>query len=317
MVGLAFPDRIARRRRTGGLAYLLANGTGATLAAGSGLREAEWLAVAVADRPVGRADARILAAAPVDEATVRAVAAEQIGAAEQLRWDAGRLIARRVESLGSIELSAAPLRDPEPAAVAAAIAAGLRPEGLDELPWTDAARTLRLRLAFCHAWLGRPWPEVDDAALLARIDDWLGPDLLRVRPARGLGGVDLVAALRRLLPWPEAARLDELAPERLQVPSGSRVRVGYDGGEPPVVAVKLQETFGWTATPALADGRAPVVLHLLSPAGRQVAITSDLASFWQQGYPQVRAELRARYPKHPWPEDPLTAAPTARTTRRR
>ncbi len=317
VVGLAFPDRIARRRRTGGLAYLLANGTGATLAAGSGLREAEWLAVAVADRPVGRADARILAAAPVDEATVRAVAAEQIGAAEQLRWDAGRLIARRVESLGSIELSAAPLRDPEPAAVAAAIAAGLRPEGLDELPWTDAARTLRLRLAFCHAWLGRPWPEVDDAALLARIDDWLGPDLLRVRPARGLGGVDLVAALRRLLPWPEAARLDELAPERLQVPSGSRVRVGYDGGEPPVVAVKLQETFGWTATPALADGRAPVVLHLLSPAGRQVAITSDLASFWQQGYPQVRAELRARYPKHPWPEDPLTAAPTARTTRRR
>lgn len=161
--------------------------------------------------------------------------------------------------------------------------------------------------------LGQPWPSVTDEALLEHPDGWL--DLGGARRSADLARVDVLAGLRRLLPWPAATRLDELAPERLQVPSGSRVRVSYDGAEPPVVAVKLQETFGWTQTPVLADGRAAVVLHLLSPAGRPVGVTSDLASFWRQGYPQVRADLRARYPKHPWPEDPLTARATARTTR--
>jgi ATP-dependent helicase HrpB len=138
-----------------------------------------------------------------------------------------------------------------------------------------------------------------------------------VRGARDLAHIDVASALRRLLPWPEATCFGELAPERLQVPSGSEVRLAYDGAEPPVLAVKLQEVFGWTATPAVADGRVPVVLHLLSPARRPVAITSDLASFWKQCYPQVRADLRARYPRHPWPDDPLTAIPTKRAKPRR
>lgn len=162
--------------------------------------------------------------------------------------------------------------------------------------------------------IGDPWSAVDDVTLLERLDEWL--DISGVRRTADLRRVDVLTGLRRLLPWPAASRLDELAPERLLMPSGSRVRIVYDGGEPPVVAVKLQETFGWTQTPALADGRVPIVLHLLSPAGRPVAITADLASFWRQGYAQVRADLRARYPKHPWPDDPLTAEATARAKRR-
>ncbi len=203
---------------------------------------------------------------------------------------------------------------PDPVRVQAAVRDGLREQGLAALNWTGHARDLRARLGFLHAVLGDPWPDVSDAAMLTRLDEWL--DISAVRRSADLHRLDVTTALRRLLPWPAATRLDELAPERLLVPSGSRVRVTYDGAEPPVVAVKLQETFGWTQTPTLADGRAPVVVHLLSPAGRPVAITADLASFWRQGYPQVRADLRARYPKHPWPEDPLTAVATARTTRR-
>jgi ATP-dependent helicase HrpB len=206
------------------------------------------------------------------------------------------------------------LRNPDPLRVQAAVRDGLRERdsgGLATLSWTDAARDLRARLGFLHAVLGDPWPAVDDAALLQRLDEWL--DISAVRRTADLRRIDVLTGLRRLLPWPTASRLDELAPERLQMPSGSRVRIAYNGAEPPVVAVKLQETFGWTQTPVLADGRAPIVLHLLSPAGRPVAITADLVSFWRQGYPQVRADLRARYPKHPWPEDPLSAHPTART----
>jgi len=285
------------------------------VAESSPLRGAPWLAIAVADRPPGRADARVRAAAVIDEATVRAVAAELLTTSEEVDWVAGAVVARRVERLGALELSSAALRNPDPLRVQAAVREGLRRQGLGTLPWNDSARNLRARLGFLHAMLGEPWPDVADAALLERLDDWL--DLTAVRKAGDLRRIDAGAALRRLLPWPAATRLDELAPERLPMPSGSLARVAYDGAEPPVVAVKLQETFGWTQTPALADGRAPVVLHLLSPAGRPVAITADLASFWRQGYPQVRAELRARYPKHPWPEDPLSAEATARTTRRR
>ena len=316
VVGLAYPDRLARARRPDSVAYGTSAGTGAALAEGSGLRGTPWLAVAVADRPVGRADARIRSAAPIDEATARAVAADLVRVEDEIAWDDGSLLARRVESLGALVLSEAPLAHPDPLQVLTAVREGIVRSGLDVLGWTDAARSLRARLAFCHAWLGAPWPDVDDAALLAGLDTWLGPDLGRVRRTRDLTRIDVTTALRRLLPWPAATRFDNLAPERLAVPSGSKVRVAYDGGASPVVAVKLQETFGWTTTPALADGRAPVVLHLLSPAGRTVAVTADLASFWGQGYLQVRSELRARYPKHPWPEDPLTATPTARTRRR-
>ena len=314
VVGLAYPDRIARVRGAGSATYQMSGGTGAALDPQSPLRSTPWLAIAVADRAPGRADARIRSAAPIDEQTARDIAGELVSTTDQIRWDDGRIVTRRVETLGAIVLNDVPLAKPDPLLVQAAVRDGIRRSGLSVLRWSDAALALRQRLAFCHAHLGAPWPAVDDEALLGGLDEWLGTELATVR---NLAQIDVTSALRRLLPWPAAARFDELAPERLQVPSGSHVRLEYDGAEPPVLAVKLQEVFGWTTTPLVADGRVPVVLHLLSPARRPVAITSDLTSFWKQGYPQVRADLRARYPRHPWPEDPLTATPTNRPKPRR
>lgn len=314
VVGLAYPERIARARGAGSTTYQMSGGTGAALDPQSPLRSTPWLAIAVADRAPGRADARIRSAAPIDERTARDIAGELVSTTDQIRWDDGRIVTRRVETLGAIVLNDVPLAKPDPLLVQAAVRDGIRRSGLSVLRWSDAALGLRQRLAFCHAHLGAPWPAVDDEALLADLDEWLGTELATVRD---LARIDVTSALRRLLPWPAAARFDELAPERLQVPSGSRVRLEYDGAAPPVLAVKLQEVFGWTTTPLVADGRVPVVLHLLSPARRPVAITSDLTSFWKQGYPQVRADLRARYPRHPWPEDPLTATPTNRPKPRR
>jgi ATP-dependent helicase HrpB len=186
------------------------------------------------------------------------------------------------------------------------------------LSWSADATALRQRLAFVHRWLGEPWPDVSDEALLRRAGDWLEPDLSRARRRADLERLDTVSALKRLLPWSTGAagRFDELAPERITVPSGSRVRVDYSGDRP-VLAVKLQELFGWSAAPALADGRVPLTVHLLSPAGRPAAVTGDLASFWREGYRSVRADLRGRYPRHPWPEDPATAEPTRRVNPRK
>ena len=314
VVGLAYPDRIARVRGAGSATYQMSGGTGAALDPQSPLRSTPWLAIAVADRAPGRADARIRSAAPIDEQAARDIAGELVSTTDQIRWDDGRIVTRRVETLGAIVLNDVPLAKPDPLLVQAAVRDGIRRSGLSVLRWSDAALALRQRLAFCHAHLGAPWPAVDDEALLGGLDEWLGTELATVR---NLAQIDVTSALRRLLPWPAAARFDELAPERLQVPSGSQIRLEYDGAEPPVLAVKLQEVFGWTTTPLVADGRVPVVLHLLSPARRPVAITSDLTSFWKQGYPQVRADLRARYPRHPWPEDPLTATPTNRPKPRR
>ncbi|TWD84547.1 ATP-dependent helicase HrpB [Kribbella amoyensis] len=312
VVGLAYPDRIARIRGADSATYQMSGGTGAALDPQSPLRTTTWLAIAVADRAPGRADARIRSAAPIDEQTARDIAGDLVSTTDQIRWDGGRIVTRRIEALGAIVLNDTPLAKPDPLLVQAAVRDGIRRSGLSVLRWSEAALALRERLAFCHAYLGAPWPAVDDEALLADLHGWLGSELASVRGSRDLAHIDVASALRRLLPWPAATRFGELAPERLRVPSGSEVRLAYDGVEPPVLAVKLQEVFGWTATPAVADGRVPVVLHLLSPARRPVAITSDLASFWKQGYPQVRADLRARYPRHPWPEDPLTAIPTKR-----
>lgn len=312
VVGLAYPDRIARIRGADSATYQMSGGTGAALDPQSPLRTTSWLAIAVADRAPGRADARIRSAAPIDEQTARDIAGDLLATTDQIRWDDGRIVTRRVEALGAIVLNDVPLAKPDRLLVQAAVRDGIRRSGLSVLRWSEAAVALRERLAFCHAHLGAPWPAVDDEALLANLDEWLGTELASVRRSGDLTRIDVASALRRLLPWPAATRFAELAPERLKVPSGSEVRLAYDGVEPPVLAVKLQEVFGWTATPAVADGRVPVVLHLLSPARRPVAITSDLASFWKQGYPQVRADLRARYPRHPWPEDPLTAVPTKR-----
>ncbi|MFJ2114141.1 MULTISPECIES: ATP-dependent helicase HrpB [unclassified Streptomyces] len=313
VAALAFPERVARARGEG--AYLMVSGTGGELAEGSGLRGATWLAVAVADRPATAASARVRLAAVIDEDTARAAAGRLRVAGEEVHWEDGDVVARRVERLGAVDLSVRALSSPDPRLVRTALLEGLRREGPELLRWTREARGLRERLGFLHRELGGGWPDVSDAALLERADAWLEPELSRARRRADLGRLDAGQALRRLLPWTtgEAARLDELAPERIEVPSGSRVRVEY-GGPQPVLAVKLQELFGLRETPRVAG--VPVLVHLLSPAGRPAAVTADLASFWQDGYRAVRAELRGRYPRHPWPEDPSTAVATRRLNSR-
>ncbi|MFD5531653.1 ATP-dependent helicase HrpB [[Kitasatospora] papulosa] len=313
VAALAFPERVARARGEG--AFLMASGTGALLADGSQLRSARWLAVAVADRPAHAASARVRLAAVVDAATARLAAGHLLFSGEEVRWADGDVVARSVERLGAVELSARALRAPAPGLVRGALLEGLRREGPGLLRWTGDAAGLRLRLAFLHRVLGQPWPDVSDDALLARADEWLEPELSRAGRRADLARIDAGQAVRRLLPWAtgDAARLDELAPERIEVPSGSRIRVDY-GGEQPVLAVKLQELFGLGETPRVAG--VPVLVHLLSPAGRPAAVTADLASFWREGYRDVRAELRGRYPKHPWPEDPTTTEATRFTSAR-
>ncbi|CCH88686.1 ATP-dependent RNA helicase hrpB [Modestobacter italicus] len=308
VVGLAHPEWLARRRPGAERTYLLAAGTGAELAPGTALNGAEWLAVAAADRSPGRRDARVRTAVAVDRATaLEAGAAAHTDAAEVV-WRDGDVAAARVERLGAIVLRERPLTDPDPAAVAAAVAAGLRAEGLDLLRWTSAATGLRQRLAAAHAGLGPPWPPVDNEALRAAFAE--SPAVTAARSRRDLARVDVVAALRALLPWQLAGRLEELVPERVEVPTGSRVRVDYADPAVPTLSVRVQEVFGWAAAPVVA-GR-PLRLQLLSPAGRVVATTADLAGFWSTGWPAVRSELRGRYPRHPWPEDPASAAATRR-----
>lgn len=313
VVALAFPERVAR---VDGGSYLMVGGTRAEVGAGSALRGAEWVAVAVADRPVGRGHARVLLGAAVDEDVARHAAGTLLERREEVRWADGDVVARRVERLGAVELAARPLTDADPVLVRAALLDGLRREGFGLLRWPAGAEVLRQRLAFLHERLGEPWPDVSDEALHARVDEWLEPELSRARRRADLARIDAGQALARLLPWAsgEAARLDELAPERITVPSGSAVRVDWSDPEQPVLAVKLQEMFGLQESPTVAG--VPLLVHLLSPAGRPAAVTADLASFWREGYQQVRAELRGRYPKHPWPEDPAAARPTRHTNAR-
>ncbi|MGV9726479.1 ATP-dependent helicase HrpB [Streptomyces albogriseolus] len=313
VVALAFPERVAR---ADGGSYLMVGGTRAEVGAGSALRGAEWVAVAVADRPVGRGHARVLLGAAVDEDVARRAAGTLLDRREEVHWADGDVVARRVERLGAVELAARPLTDAGPGLVRAALLDGLRREGFGLLRWPAGAEVLRQRLAFLHARLGEPWPDVSDGALHARVDEWLEPELSRARRRADLARIDAGQALARLLPWAsgEAARLDELAPERITVPSGSAVRVDWSDPERPVLAVKLQEMFGLQESPTVAG--VPLLVHLLSPAGRPAAVTADLASFWREGYQQVRAELRGRYPKHPWPEDPAAARPTRHTNTR-
>ncbi|MFJ3296397.1 ATP-dependent RNA helicase [Streptomyces bacillaris] len=313
VAALAFPERVARARGEG--AFLMVSGTGAELGDSSRLRSAPWLAVAVADRPAHAASARVRLAAVVDEGTALLAAGQLRVRGEEVRWADGDVVARSVDRVGAVELAVRPLKQPDPELVRGALLEGLEREGLRLLRWSRDSEQLRLRLAFLHRVVGAPWPDVSDGALLADPGAWLEPELSRARRRADLGRIDAGQALRRLLPWAtgEAVRLDELAPERIEVPSGSRIRIEY-GGEQPVLAVKLQELFGLAETPRVAG--VPVLVHLLSPAGRPAAVTADLASFWQDGYKAVRAELRGRYPKHPWPEDPATVPATRYTSAR-
>lgn len=318
VVATAWPDRVARRveDRT----YLLARGTRAALPPDSPLAGTEWLAVADVARAEGRAaggtGAVIRSAVELSEEQALELAGAALVREDVADLSGGKMSGRRVQRLGAIELSATPVRlDPEHAQ--AAVAAALRTRGLDLFDWSGPAEELRRRLAFLHAHRGVPWPAMDDAALMARWQEWLTPEVDRIARGTPLGRIDLTDAVRRLLPWPAASELDTLAPARLRVPSGNTAAVRYpevgDPG-PPVVEVKLQECFGLAESPRLAGVR--VLFHLLSPAGRPLALTDDLASFWSGPYAGVRAEMRGRYPKHPWPEDPWSATATHLTTRR-
>ena len=365
----AWPDRIAKHMGEG--IYLLASGTRAALPPDATLGRPEWLAIADVTRAHGNAAAGtgaiIRAAAPLtlDEATD--AAGNLAGTTTRITITPnGTISARSIEAIGAIELRATPTK-PNPAQAAEALAEHLTTHGLNALTFNTNATALRNRLAFLHHHIGDPWPAMDEHHLAATVTEWLGPELNDVAHGASLNSIDLTEPLRRLLPWPEAANLDELAPARMPLPSGNTAAIKYpdaseygsedtgsNGGEPrggeprgkkdeasgdgasteessaeetstaqrqaespqPVVAAKLQETFGWTQTPRLADGRAPVLFHLLSPAGRPLAVTSDLHSFFTGPYADVRAEMRGRYPKHPWPEDPLTAQPTHLTNRK-
>lgn len=324
VAALAFPDRIARRR--GGpesTSYLLASGTGAVLERGSSLAGHEWLAVTDAARSHTRdaTGAVVRRAVPITRDVAEQAAEHLVGERLEASWSDGRVTARRVEALGAIELGAvrvAPTVEQGRRAVLDALrehGLGLDAPGL--LSWPEAALGLRRRLALLHHVMGDPWPSMAEADLLERADAWLAPELEALASGRQAATLDLAQALRRLLPWPAAGRLDELVPERLEVPTGSHIRLVYpdDPSDRVVLAVKLQECFGLLTTPTVADGRVPVLMHLLSPAQRPLAITDDLASFWSNAYPGVRAENRGRYPRHPWPEDPLTAPPRRGTTR--
>jgi ATP-dependent helicase HrpB len=231
----------------------------------------------------------------------------------------GRVQARRERRVGAIVRSSVPVRASADEG-GDAVRRALQRDGLGMFTWTDAGDALRRRMGLLHRELGEPWPDVSDEGLLTDLDSWLGPELDQLATGTPASRLDLASALRRLLPWPAATHFDELVPERLEVPTGSRIRIAYppldDPEARPVVAVKLQECFGWAQTPRLAGGRVPVLFHLLSPAGRPMAVTDDLASFWSGPYAQVRAEMRGRYPKHPWPEDPWVATPTRHTKNR-
>ncbi|MEB4616377.1 ATP-dependent helicase C-terminal domain-containing protein, partial [Leucobacter sp. M11] len=336
VTAIARPEWLARRTGEHSRSYLLASGTRAALPEGSALGSSEWIAVREVQRAAGRATdgtgAVIRLAAPLSEEDALRIG-EPLRAAERTaRVVGGRVRAQERRTLGAIELSATQV-PPLASDTGPAFAAHLRDAGLGALRWTEAAAGLRARLGLLRRELGAPWPAVDDAALLADLDAWLGQDLARLTPQSAPQSIDVTPALRRLLPWPEAAQLDALVPEQLAVPSGSRVRIQYpdpaeptaeraggdgasaEGGGKPVVAVKLQELFGFAETPRLVNGRVPILFHLLSPARKPLAITDDLASFWNGPYQDVRREMRGRYPKHPWPEDPWTAEATARTKR--
>ncbi len=323
VIALAFPERVARRveRSSDGATFLLASGTRA--GAPGALAGAEWLAVAEVARAAGRvaagSGAVIRSAAALSEEQVERAARQLMTDRVEAEFVDGRVVARRERRVGAIVRSSVPVR------VTAqeghdAVRRAVLADGLGLFSWSDAADDLRRRLALLHRELGDPWPDVSDAALLERLDAWLDPELDALATGVRADRLDLASALRRILPWPAASEFDALVPEKIEVPSGSRVRIAYpaadDPAARPVVAVKLQECFGWAETPRLVGGRVPVVFHLLSPAGRPLAVTGDLASFWSGPYAQVRAEMRGRYPKHPWPEDPWQAAPTRHTTRR-
>jgi ATP-dependent helicase HrpB len=315
LAALAYPDRVAQRRPGRRGRFLLRSGRGASLPEHDPLADASYLAVAETDG--GTPESRIFLAAPVALEELEARFAEQVVVEEVVEWDdaAGAVAARRRTRLGALVLRDAPLRDPDPERVAAVFLDAVARGGADALPWTPAARRLQERMRFLHA-VDPAWPDVSDAALAATMRSWLAPQVLGMRRRDELARLDLAEALRGMLGWEQRAALDASAPTHVVVPSGSRIPVDYSDPATPVLAVRLQEVFGLTETPRVGGGRVPLTMHLLSPAHRPVQVTRDLAGFWRTSYFDVRKDLRGRYPKHHWPEDPLAATATRHAKRR-
>jgi ATP-dependent helicase HrpB len=311
LLAFAYPDRIGQLRSPQSGRFLLRNGNGAALAGAQSLSDAAYI-VAV-DLDGRRPESRIFLAASIALADIERHFADQIALEQEIVWDAREraVVARERERLGAIVLAERPLRNPDASAVTAALLDGVRDAGIDALPWSDGGRSLRRRLAFLHA-LDPSWPDVSDDALATTLGTWLASHVGNARSLAALERVDLAGALLSLLPWEKRAVLDELAPTHLVVPSGSRIPIDYGDPAAPVLAVRLQEMFGLADTPRIARGAVPLTVHLLSPAQRPVQVTRDLAGFWRTSYFDVRKEMRGRYPKHYWPDDPMQAEPTRR-----
>jgi ATP-dependent helicase HrpB len=315
LLALAYPDRVAQRRSGAEPRYLLRNGSGAVLAKHDALHDAPYLAIA--DLEGMSPEARIVRAAPITLEELREDFGEQFERVQLVEWDerTKAVRARKRTMLGAMVIEDVVWSDADAAVVLQtvldAIRAQLARSGLEALPFSPSASRLRERMAFVHAH-DESWPDVSVAALSASLEEWAGPYLDGVRTWGQLASVDWHDALQSLMPWPQRSALERLAPTHLEVPSGSRIALDYSEPTAPVLAVKLQEVFGWTSTPMLMDGRVSLTLQLLSPAQRPVQVTRDLAGFWRSSYFEVRKELRGRYPRHPWPEDPLTAEATRR-----
>jgi ATP-dependent helicase HrpB len=313
LAALAYPDRIAQRRPGEGGRFLLRNGQGAVLE-GQALSREEYVVAAELDGQ--RRESRVYLAAAVSLDEIERHFANDIREETVLEWQevSRSVVARRRRRLGALVLGEAALRHPDPAAVAAVLLEAVAREGVDRLPWSDAARRLRARAMFART-LEPDWPDLSDEALAAGLPEWLGPHLTGLRRMEEVQRLDLGELLGGLLGWQRRGMLDQLAPAAVEVPSGSRITVDYADPAAPVLAVRLQELFGLAETPRVGGGRVPLTLHLLSPARRPVQVTRDLAGFWRSTYFEVRKDLKGRYPKHPWPDDPLEAAPTRHTKR--
>jgi ATP-dependent helicase HrpB len=267
----------------------------------------------------GEVEGMIYLAAAVDLDTLRDQIAPQLRTEEVIRWDAQqqRIVARQEARLGELILGTAPLVDPDPEKLRAAVLEGVRGLGVAALPWPREARDWQARVLSLRHWFPEEgWPDLSDAALQDTLEEWLGPYLNNVTRREHFERLDLLAILMARLDWKQRQRLEEGAPTHLTVPSGSRLRLEYRPSESPVLAVKLQEMFGLADTPRVAWGKVPVTLHLLSPARRPIQVTQDLRGFWERTYAEVKKELKGRYPKHPWPDDPWNAVPTARPKQR-
>ncbi len=313
MLAAAFPDRVAQRRPGQRNRYRLAGGRGARLPEGDPLTVHSMIVAAELD--AGQGEGRVYRAAALQEADLRERFSPHIHWRSEVRWDArqSRVVARRVQRFGALELSERLMEKPDPEAVRMALLDGIRGMGLDCLNWNDEARSVQARLARMRQWQPRAdWPDLSDRALLAGLDHWLGPWLDGINRLEQLQRLNLAAILLERLSWRQRQQLDQEVPTHIRVPSGSRLRLRYSIDGPPVLAVRMQELFGLADTPRLCGGTLPVTLHLLSPARRPVQVTDDLSGFWRRTWPQVRKELLGRYPKHHWPENPWTARATAR-----